>query len=155
MTNLSASTGLLFVGLVLAACLNTTDKEKNQAALKQDSAAQGLPQDTTTHELTSITWLDSTKDLGMLREGQAAKISYRFKNSGSRPLFIEQVQPGCGCTVVDYPKRAIPPGEEGEILASFDTRGKAGPQTKSMTVYTNTLIGNYSLWFNAVVQREK
>ncbi|MFM7839082.1 MAG: DUF1573 domain-containing protein, partial [Chitinophagaceae bacterium] len=106
-------------------------------------------------KLTQITWLDSTKDLGTLREGQVAKISYRFKNSGSLPLYIEQVQPGCGCTVVDYPKMAISPGEGGEILASFDTEGKAGPQTKSITVYTNTLIGNYSLWFNAVVQKEK
>jgi hypothetical protein len=87
--------------------------------------------------LTQIQWLDTVKDLGTITEGQKLEVSFRFRNTGTKPLVIERVQPSCGCTVVDPPKEAIGPGKDGEIKGVFDSNGKLGPNHKSLTVFAN------------------
>lgn len=88
--------------------------------------------------LTSIEWIDSTKNLGRINEGQKVQISFRFKNSGNKPLVIQSVRPGCGCTVADYPKEPIAPGKVGEITGAFDSQGREGLQHKEIFVSANT-----------------
>jgi hypothetical protein len=90
-------------------------------------------------QLTTIQWIDSIKNLGRITEGQKLQIAFRFKNTGSKPLIIESVQPGCGCTVADYPKEPIPPGGEGEITGSFDSNGRENLQRKQIAVTANTM----------------
>ncbi len=90
------------------------------------------------NELTDIQWIDSTKDLGKIREGQTVEVLFRFKNTGSRPLVIRSVHPGCGCTVAETPTEPIAPGAEGEIKASFNSKGRAGINHKSIDVDANT-----------------
>jgi hypothetical protein len=92
----------------------------------------------TAGQLTSIQWIDSVQDYGKINEGQKLAVSFRFKNSGNKPLVIESVNPTCGCTVADYPKQPLGPGEEGEITGEFDSNGRAGLQRKHITVRTNT-----------------
>ena len=89
-------------------------------------------------QITTIQWLDSAQNYGKINEGQKLAISFRFRNSGNKPLIIESVQPTCGCTVADYPKEPIAPGAEGEITGSFDSNGREGLQRKHITVRTNT-----------------
>lgn len=89
--------------------------------------------------LTTIQWIDSSKNLGKINEGQKVNISFRFKNSGDKPLVIQSVQPGCGCTVADYPKEPIAPGAEAEITGAFDSQGREGLQHKQITVTANTI----------------
>jgi hypothetical protein len=66
------------------------------------------------------------------------EVAFRFKNTGDKPLVIERVQPGCGCTVAETPKEPIAPGEEGVIKGAFDSNGRVGMQHKSIYVETNT-----------------
>jgi hypothetical protein len=88
---------------------------------------------------TSIEWLDSTLlNLGKVKEGTIVEVSYRFKNSGSKNLVIEDVAAACGCTVPEKPERAFAPGEEGVIKAKFDSRGRVGTNNKYVTVTSNT-----------------
>lgn len=87
---------------------------------------------------TTIQWLDSVVDKGKITEGQKIEIPFRFKNTGANPLVIQSVQPGCGCTVADYPKQPIAPGGEGVIKGFFDSKGRPGLANKTMTVYANT-----------------
>ena len=120
---------LLPVYLLLAACGGEDAGATMQsAATSQNPAAQ----------LTTIQWLDSAQNYGKINEGQKLAISFRFRNSGNKPLVIESVQPTCGCTVADYPKEPIAPGGEGEITGSFDSNGREGLQRKHITVRTNT-----------------
>src|SRR6476661_887348 len=85
-------------------------------------------------QLTTVQWIDSLRDFGRIIEGQKLAISFRFKNTGDKPLVIESVQPACGCTVADYPKQPLKPGEEGEITGEFNSEGREGQQHKEITV---------------------
>ena len=138
-------------------CLNKTDKEKTGHLSASNSSVEPATPPAVVDEskLTSIQWLDSSKSMGTVTEGGILKINYRFKNSGTKPLVIERVQPGCGCTVADYPKEPIAPGQEGEIRAEFNTQGREGVQKKNITVYANTRENNYTLYFDVTVNKAK
>jgi hypothetical protein len=89
-------------------------------------------------DMTTLQWIDSVKDMGKINEGQVVDVSYRFKNTGDRPLVIKSVNVSCGCTVAEKPEAPIAPGEEGIIKASFNSAGKVGSNTKDIYVYANT-----------------
>ena len=88
---------------------------------------------------TTIKWIESVKNIGLVPAGQKAEIQFRFKNTGKKPLFIVSAEPGCGCTIADYPKEAIAPQSEGVITANFDVKaGAQGDFRKNIHVKTNT-----------------
>lgn len=123
---------LLVISIIFFACSDadqTTDPSK-QAGVVANA--------TDTSSLTTIQWVDSIKNLGRINEGQKLEVSFRFKNTGTKPLIIQSVRPGCGCTVADYPKEPIAPGGEGEITGSFDSQGRENLQRKEIAVTANT-----------------
>ena len=89
---------------------------------------------------TSIEWMDPiVQDIGNIKKGQKIEIVYRVKNTGDKPLIIESVNPGCGCTVAGKPEKPILPGKEDKIVAAFDTESQAvGSFNKQVTVRANT-----------------
>ena len=117
-----------------ASCKEQSKKEANAAPTRAGMVADKV--DST--RFTTMQWIDSIKDYGKITEGQKLEVVYRFKNTGDKPLVIESVRPGCGCTVADPPKEPIAPGAEGEIKGSFDSNGKSGMQHKSIYVIANT-----------------
>ena len=105
---------------------------------------------------TSIQWMEMSKDYGKITEGQKLEVSFRFKNTGDKPLVISAVRPSCGCTVADPPKDPIAPGAEGEIKGAFDSNGKSGEQHKTLFVTANTKGGqSHELSFMVVVQKKQ
>jgi hypothetical protein len=89
-------------------------------------------------ENTTIQWLDSTfVDLGKKPEGKEIEISFRFKNTGNKPLVIQSVSASCGCTVPEKPEKPFAPGEEGVIKAKFNGIGN-GEVRKDVHVTANT-----------------
>ena len=119
------------------------------------TASMVLPKDTA--QFTKITWLDSTsRNFGTIPEGQKLEVSYRFLNSGDKPLIIARVQPSCGCTVAEQPDAPIMPGKEGIIRASFNSEGRVGINHKTLFVVANTK-GNQSneVQFVVLVQKKK
>ncbi|MCO5266262.1 MAG: DUF1573 domain-containing protein [Lentimicrobium sp.] len=44
----------------------------------------------------------------------------------------------CGCTVPDFPKTPIKPGESHKIDVKFDSEGRRGYQNKTITIVSNT-----------------
>lgn len=123
----------------------------------KDSPVQGNlvsgPVDST--KFTSIEWLEQTKDYGKITEGQKLEVSFRFKNTGDKPLVIESVRPSCGCTVADPPKEPVAPGAEGEIKGAFDSNGKNGAQHKTIYVNANTKgTQSHELIFTVDVQKK-
>jgi len=97
-----------------------------------------------------------TLDLGVLKEGVIAPVSYVLENHGDADLIIERAQGDCGCTVVKLSpeERIIPPGGKLTLKAEFNTAGRSGPgiQTKAIRVYTNDPIEReVKLEFTALV----
>lgn len=103
-------------------------------------------------DVTSIQWIDSVKNVGAVDEGQVVDIAFRFKNTGTKPLVIQDVKASCGCTVPAPPKEPIAPGQEGEIKASFNSQGRPGMNNKTLTVYANTGSAEHRLSFSVEVK---
>jgi len=119
----------------LLAC--QTADEKTSAVLTQEQKDQAAKDSA---NFTTMEWLDSTvKDLGQIKEGQVVEVSYRFKNTGDKPLIIAGVSASCGCTVPEKPEKPIAPGQEDVIKAKFDSKGRPkGENRKDVFVTANT-----------------
>ncbi len=102
---------------------------------------------------TVIEWQDSLVNFGTIKMGEKAKVRFRFKNVGDYPLYVVNVSAGCGCTIADYTKGAIPPKREGVVSAEFDSnRSAPGDIRKSLTVQTNTKYNDrHTLVFTGAV----
>ncbi|MCF0188429.1 MAG: DUF1573 domain-containing protein [Bacteroidaceae bacterium] len=67
---------------------------------------------------------------------------YTFTNTGDAPLVIHQAIASCGCTVPEYDKAPIKPGEKGRITVTYNGRGKMlGKFTKTISVRSNAKTG--------------
>ncbi len=85
----------------------------------------------------NIEFTEKQHDFGDVVKGETVSHKFEFKNTGTEPLIILNVQTTCGCTAPSWPKEPIPPGESGNILVNFNSTKKIGRQNKIITVYTN------------------
>lgn len=76
-------------------------------------------------------------DFKVINEGEKVQASFKFKNVGKTALIISDATATCGCTVPEYPKTPVKPGEEGAITVVFNSQGKVGMQDKVVTLISN------------------
>lgn len=146
---------ILAGSFILYSC--TSNDASATAKSTHDSAqhAQMMKAASDPANFTSIQWLDSVhQDLGKVQEGSVVEVSWRFKNTGDKPLIIATVNPGCGCTVADKPEEPIAPGGESIIKAKFDSKGREGAQRKDVYVTANTGTQQHILSFAVEVQKK-
>jgi hypothetical protein len=86
-----------------------------------------------------ITFETSTIDGGKVIEGENFVYDFKFTNTGKAPLKIESAKASCGCTATAPPANAIQPGESAFITATFNSKGRVGSQSKSITVKSNSI----------------
>jgi len=72
-------------------------------------------------------------DMGKLQQGSPTTAIFTVANIGKEPLIIEQANPTCGCTIGDYTRSPIAPGQNGEIKATYNAAG-VGHFEKRLTV---------------------
>lgn len=75
---------------------------------------------------------------GKVVEGEKVKHTYTFQNVGNADLLITSAKASCGCTVPEWPKTAIKPGETSQITVEFNSAGKLGNNAKEVVVEANT-----------------
>jgi Protein of unknown function (DUF1573). len=117
----------VFAGAVMlnTLCSCSKNKDKISSSLVENS--------------TSIKFEKDLIDFGTLQAGEIATCSFKFTNTGKNDLIISSVTANCGCTVVDFPKDAIKPGDQGQITATYNSEGSAGLRIqKEITVVSNT-----------------
>ena len=90
-----------------------------------------------TREPAKIKFKEISYTYDTIKQGAVVEYSFKFKNTGERPLSIKDVKGSCGCTIGSYPFLDIAPKEESTIKARFDSKGKVGPQLTTITVYSN------------------
>lgn len=80
-----------------------------------------------------------TKDynFGTVEQGTVVKYDFTFKNLGKNDLEIRKVKAGWGCTAASNAGEAVKKGESSTVSVTFNTHGKTGKQSKSITVITN------------------
>ncbi len=83
-----------------------------------------------------------THNFGSFPETETThKVSFAFTNVGDKPLIINQAIASCGCTIPKYTKQPIAPGEKGEILVTYNSKGTwPGHFKKSITVRSNGTV---------------
>ena len=83
-----------------------------------------------------------THDFGTFSESSpVVTCVFTFTNVGEQPLVINQAMASCGCTVPEYTKEAVKPGEKGEIKVTYNGTGKfPGHFKKSITIRTNGTV---------------
>ena len=84
-------------------------------------------------------------DFGKINEGDKVETVFTFVNGGDTDLIITDAVGSCGCTVPEYPKAPVKPGDKGTIKVSFNSTGKPGMQNKTVTITANTKSGTETL----------
>ena len=102
----------------------------NQGRVK--SSTQDSPADT-----AIISFTEYEHDFGKVAEGEKVALTFVFENKGKGPLIISNVTTTCGCTVAKYNTNPISSGNSGTVEIVFDSSGKSGKQTKSITIHSN------------------
>lgn len=86
-----------------------------------------------------ITFSQTTHDFGTIQEKDGdVSVEFAFTNTGDAPLLVIRAASSCGCTVPEYPKKPLRPGEKGVIRVTYHAKGRPGPFQKSVYVYDNT-----------------
>lgn len=83
------------------------------------------------------TFDNTTHDFGEMNQGDKKEHTFMLANDGKSELIIRNIRSSCGCTAVAPSTKVIAPGESAPIKVTFDSRGKRGRQSKSITVITN------------------
>lgn len=86
---------------------------------------------------TRVTWTEKSYYFSSITEGEVVTHHFFVKNTGNRPLIITNIKPSCSCLASYYTKKQINPGESGEIIVEFNTKGKIGSQNESITITGN------------------
>jgi hypothetical protein len=92
-----------------------------------------------------------THDFGTINEGDVVETEFIVKNTGETDLVIMDAKGSCGCTVPQPPKEPIKPGDSAPIKVSFNSSGKPGQQSKTVTLTTNTEAGKETFEIKANV----
>jgi uncharacterized cupredoxin-like copper-binding protein len=90
-------------------------------------------------------------DFGLMMQGERLEYTYVFTNTGGSDVVISNVSATCGCTIPDWTKTPIKPGEKGQVQVQFNSAGKSGSINKSAKVLANTQPNTIELEFTAEV----
>lgn len=74
-------------------------------------------------------------DYGEIPRDGDGKWSFAFKNIGKEPIVINKVRSTCGCTIPDWPREPVTPGDSGKITVQYNT-SQTGTFLKSVYVYS-------------------
>jgi hypothetical protein len=85
-----------------------------------------------------IKFEEESYDFGIIKQGESVTKEFRFKNIGDSILVLTDVKASCGCTVPEWPKGMIQPGESGIIKITFNSQGKMGRFNKVVTIFSNS-----------------
>ena len=98
-----------------------------------------------------------TNDFGTFSESSpVVTCTFTFTNVGNQPLVVNQAVASCGCTVPEYTKDPVKPGEKGEIKVTYNGTGKfPGHFKKSITVRTNGKVEMTRLYIEGTMEEKK
>jgi len=121
-------------------------------------AAQATPEAAPNPDSKAVlTFVTDVVDYGTIDQGGEPLRLAKFTNTGSEPLIITGAKGSCGCTVPNWPKDPIMPGESSQIEIRYDTK-RTGSINKTVTVTSNDAIGKHTLrvigTINAVAAEE-
>ncbi len=104
--------------------------------LAANASAQGMKIGDPTKNEGKVEWKPMQIEAGDVPYGVPVERFYEVKNISNENLIILNVKSGCHCTVVDWTKDPIPPGQSGKIKITYDAL-KEGEFYKIIAITTN------------------
>src|SRR5438132_12073624 len=84
-----------------------------------------------------LKWEQTSVELHPTPADKQAVRNFKYQNTGKTPVHFKSVHASCGCTTAQTQKDEVPPGEKGEITATFNIGDRTGTQIKTVTVETD------------------
>ena len=141
---------IALMAVLLAGCNGNKRQEADVDLIRNPRSAEGYD---SKEKMPVITFDEDLHNFGRLSAGENISYSFHFRNTGDADLIISSTSATCGCTVADYPKGRIAPGEEGYVTVTFKSAGKSGQQFQEVTVVTNAQPSTVKLKILAQVGR--
>ncbi len=135
--------------IAFTACKNDTTKGEAAEKVKEENVEKAEQRDAAANQFAVMSFDKTSHDFGTINEGDVVKHTFTFTNTGEVPLVITNAKGSCGCTVPQWPRESIAPGESGEIVVQFNSRGRKNNQNKSVTITANTQTGTERLTIHA------
>ena len=118
-------------------CKSGNDKAPgsvNPALVNNPISASGTKN---TGGLPQIAFETTKHDFGIMVQGERLTYTFKFTNTGGSDLIISDASSTCGCTIPDWSKAPVKPGDQGKIEVQFNSAGKSGSVSKTIKVLTN------------------
>ncbi len=87
-----------------------------------------------------ITFEKTTHQFGEIPFNGNGTYEFVFKNTGNEPLILSQPKSSCGCTVPEWPKKPILPGETDVIKVTYKNTNRPGSFSKYVTIFSNAKV---------------
>ncbi len=145
----------IIAALSLVSCKkdqNTEQQMQNDGVVAENTVEGATPGLAKISPLTNVVLSESNFEFGKIKKGEHVEHVYEVTNTGVNPLVISEVKPGCGCTVPDYTKDPILPGQKGKITLKFDSSNFDGLVNKQAEVYANVEKSPIMITFSADIQ---
>lgn len=99
-----------------------------------------------------VQWLESSHNFGAFEEEDGPQThSFRYVNCGSEPVAIVSAHASCGCTVPQYSRNAVAPGDTAAITVTYDPTARPGKFQKSVTVQFSDAGPKHKLYVSGTV----
>ncbi|UTW61068.1 DUF1573 domain-containing protein [bacterium SCSIO 12741] len=126
--------GIAALSLAFTAC-DTSGDNISTDIVQNHNTASAEPVEVA---LASMEFEDQLYDFGEITQGEKVQFTFTFTNTGENDLVIASANGSCGCTVPEWPKEPVRPGEKGEINVVFNSDGKEGKMHKKVYISANT-----------------
>jgi hypothetical protein len=135
---------------VLSAFIFTSCKENAADKVNEENVAAAADRDAKAGDFPVMTFEESEFDFGTIDQGTNVEHVFKFTNTGKAPLVIVDAKSSCGCTVPQFTKDPVAPGDSGEMLVKFNGSGK-NQVSKTVTITANTENGKETIKIKAFV----
>jgi len=136
---------------VLPACNSKNGKEKKDVSpdlITNPITASGKNR---TGDLPVMVFEQTKHDFGMMVQGEKLAYTFKFTNNGGSDLIISDASSTCGCTIPDFSKAPVKPGDQGKVEVIFNSAGKTGSVNKTVRLLTNAQPNTVELEITAEV----
>ena len=140
-----------FSFLALSGCKNKTGDDNDTISsnlVTNPITASGSGEK---NRLPVMEFEETSHDFGIVVQGEKVAYTFTFTNTGGSDLVISNTSSTCGCTVSNFSRKPIKPGEKGKIEVVFNSAGRTGANTKSISVLTNAQPNTILLEISAEV----
>ena len=100
-------------------------------------ATKGFCQEEPKPSAPELTFTEMVHDFGTIPLNGLAEYEFKFTNTGTEPLIIQNCRASCSCTVPACPREPVKPGESGIIRVKYTTTHVPGAFSNSFIITSN------------------